>query len=128
MLQHLEPTKEQESETLPQGESLVAMGALALMDWVEKLKETPGAYISQFISDGSHSKFDLVRPVVDGLTPPSLTPPMETVEEECSSDTVHDDLARLQHLLEKTPLDNGMIVKQVKFLVAECPKLHSQLI
>lgn len=94
----------------------VAKGALALMDRVDKLKEKTGAYSSQFISDGSQSRFDSVWPVVDGLTPPSLTLPMETLEEECSSDIVHANLTRLQRSLKKTPLDIDMIVKQIKFL------------
>lgn len=56
-------------------------GALTLMDHVQNLKEKTGAYISQFISDGSQFKFDSVWPVVDRLTSPSLALPTGTLEE-----------------------------------------------
>ena len=75
-------------------------GVLALMGWVQKLKEKTGAYISQFISHGSQFKFDSAWSVVDRHTPPSLALPIETLEEEHSLDIVHADLARLLRLLK----------------------------
>jgi hypothetical protein len=120
-----EPANEPESKTSFQEESGVEKGAIALMDRVQKLKEKTGAYISQFISDGSQFKFELARPVVDRLTPPSLALPTETLEEERSSDIVHAGLARLQRLLKRTSLDHARIVKHVKLLEVEWPKLYA---
>ena len=62
---------------------------------------------------------------MDRLTPPSLPLLTETLDEERSLDIVYADLARLQRLLKKTPLDNARIVMQVKFLVAEWLKLYT---
>jgi len=125
VLQPSEPTKELERKTSPREESVVEKGILALMGRVQKLKEKTSAYISQFISDGSQFKSDSARPVVDRLTPPSLPLPTETLGKEHSLDKVYADLAHLQCLLKKNPLDNASIVAQVKFLVAEWPKLYT---
>ena len=62
---------------------------------------------------------------MDRLTPPSLPLLTETLDEERSLDIVYADLARLQRLLKKTPLDNARIITQVKFLVAEWLKLYT---
>jgi len=88
----------------------VEKGVLALMGQVQKLKEKAIAYISQFITHGSQFKFDSAWSLMDKLTPPSLALPIETLEEERSLDIVHTDLARLLHLLKKTPLDNTRII------------------
>jgi uncharacterized protein (UPF0262 family) len=48
-----EPTKEPECDFALRG--VHGEGALTLLDRVQKLKEKAGAYVSQFISNGSQS-------------------------------------------------------------------------